>query len=263
MMHELKNYYYSDHSETISATHHQQQQCQITSNDGVPTTEQPEQSAEQNKRRASCNDSIENEPLNSTCIYFSPPDPQNRFMVQSLNVNIALFNFQRSILNNKWKLALEDSMHSAMTVHSILFLSMDQHNYNDISTFFNQTVYATIIQTIEGTYGIEKPRFPMDTITKVLNIIQDVSTKIISRNKGIMQLIDLDLPSQETRFAKSIIQLMGKLPHNPISNDINESELGSRYIDPFLCSLFMILTTACAYDGRMKSLWRPVTCLMR
>ncbi|CEI86994.1 hypothetical protein RMCBS344292_01416 [Rhizopus microsporus] len=114
-------------------------------------------------------------------------------MVQSLNVSIALFNFQRSILNNKWKLALEDSMHSAMTVHSILFLSMDQHNYNDISTFFNQIMYATIIQTIEGTYGIEKPRFPMDTITKVLNIIQDVSTKITSRDKGTMQLIDLDL----------------------------------------------------------------------
>lgn len=32
---------------------------------------------------------------------------------------------------------------------------------------------------------------------------------------------------------------MGKLPRNPIiSNDTNESELGSRYIDPFLCGLF-------------------------
>ncbi|ORE19832.1 hypothetical protein BCV71DRAFT_282187 [Rhizopus microsporus] len=104
--------------------------------------------------------------------------------------------------------------------------------------FFNQTMYATVIQTIEGTYGIKKPRIPMDTITKILNIIQDVSTKTISGDKGIMQLIDLDFPSQETRFVKSIIQLMGKLPCNPISSDINESELGSRYIDPFLCGLF-------------------------
>ncbi|KAG1170152.1 hypothetical protein G6F70_008231 [Rhizopus microsporus] len=99
-------------------------------------------------------------------------------------------------------------------------------------------MYATVIQTIEGTYGIKKPRIPMDTITKILNIIQDVSTKTISGDKGIMQLIDLDFPSQETRFVKSIIQLMGKLPCNPISSDINESELGSRYIDPFLCGLF-------------------------
>lgn len=67
----------------------------------------------------------------------------------------------------------------------------------------------------------------MDTITKMLNIIilQDVSTNTISRDKGIMQLIDFDLPSQETRFVKSIIQLMGKLHRNPISNDTNESEL--------------------------------------
>lgn len=53
-----------------------------------------------------------------------------------------------------------------------------------------------------------------------------------------MQLIDLDLSLQETRFVKSIIQLMGKLPRNPISDNANESELGSRYIDPFLCGLF-------------------------
>ncbi|KAI7860705.1 hypothetical protein BDC45DRAFT_422874, partial [Circinella umbellata] len=66
-----------------------------------------------------------------------------------------------------------------------------------------------------------------------LNIIQDVSTKVISRNKGIGQLIDLDLPLQETKFIKSIIHLMGKLPRNPMSDNTNEFELGSRYIDPF------------------------------
>lgn len=164
MIHELKNHYYLDHPETIPVTHHQQQQRQITnnddsmahrqgkattsddsaaehqeiitSNDGVPTAEQPEQSADQNKGRASCKDPIENELLNPACIYFPPPDPQNHFMVQSLDVSITLFNFQRSILNNKWKLTLEDHMHSAMAVHSILFLSMDQYNYDDISTFF-------------------------------------------------------------------------------------------------------------------------------
>lgn len=167
-IHELKSHYYSsDHPKTIPTTRHQQQRRQITnnddseahsqeiatasddseeahhqesttSNDGVPTTEQPEQSAEQNKRRASRNGSIENELLNQTCIYFPPPDPQNHFMIiiQSLNVSMALFNFQRSILNNKWKLTLEDHMHSAMAVHSILFLSIDQHSYNDISSTF-------------------------------------------------------------------------------------------------------------------------------
>lgn len=124
----------------------------ITSNDGVPTAEQPEQSAEQNKRRASRNDSIENKLLSSTCIYFPPPDPQNHFMIQSLDVSMALFNFQRSILNNKWKLTHEDHMHSAMAVHSILFLLIDdQHNYDNIFAFFNQTMYDTTIEAIKST----------------------------------------------------------------------------------------------------------------
>lgn len=103
---------------------------------------------------------------------------------------------------------------------------MDQHNYDDISTFFNRTAYAN---NIEGIYGIKKPRFPMDIVTNILNIIQDISAKVISRDKGIMQLIDLDLPSQETRLVRSVIQLTGKLLPNPVSNDSNESELGSRY----------------------------------
>ncbi|KAG2227030.1 hypothetical protein INT45_006437 [Circinella minor] len=77
------------------------------------------------------------------------------------------------------------------------------------------------------------------SIAKILNIIQDVSTEIISRDKGTIELIVLVFPSQqETRFVKSIIRLIGKLPRNPMSVDTNGSELGSRYIDPFLCGLF-------------------------
>ncbi|KAI8374145.1 uncharacterized protein BYT42DRAFT_547237 [Radiomyces spectabilis] len=129
-------------------------------------------------------------------------------------------------------------MHSAMAVHSILFLSVNQHSYDDISTFWNQSMYATVIRAIDGMYGIKKPRIPMNTILKVLSITQDVSTKIITRDKGIMQLIDLDLPSQEAKLIETVNQLMDKFSRNPISNEISESELGSRYIDPFLGGLF-------------------------
>ncbi|KAI8982159.1 hypothetical protein BDF20DRAFT_834804 [Mycotypha africana] len=155
------------------------------SNGGVPS-EQAE-SAEQNKRRAICSGSIENELLNPAAIHFPPPDSDNHFVVQSFDISIALFNFQRSILSNKWKLTLKDHMHSTMAVHSILFL------------------YAVYVITIEGTYGIKKPRFPIDTIIRILTIIQEVSTNIMSRHKGIMQLIDLDLPSKQARLVKSII----------------------------------------------------------
>ncbi|KAI9027591.1 hypothetical protein CLU79DRAFT_688512, partial [Phycomyces nitens] len=51
----------------------------------------------------------------------------------------------------------------------------------------------------------KNPRFPMDTITIILNIIQDVSTETPSCDKCIVQIIDLDLPPQEASFVKSII----------------------------------------------------------
>lgn len=80
-------------------------------------------------------------------------------------------------------------MDAAMAVHSILFLSMNQMIYLHFLT--NQTMYATIIQTIEDAYGIKKPRFLMDTITKILNIIQDVSTKTINLGKVSCNLLIL------------------------------------------------------------------------
>ncbi|SAM06319.1 hypothetical protein [Absidia glauca] len=79
-------------------------------------------------------------------------------------------------------------------------------------------IYNSLLDST-GTCGIKKPRLPMDTITKTLNIIQDVSTNTICRDEGIMQLIGLDLPPNETKFVKPIIKLMGKLPRNSISND--------------------------------------------
>lgn len=134
--------------------------------------------------------------------FFSPPDPQNHFMVQSLDVNITFFNFQRSILNNKWKLTLEDHMHSAMAVHSILFLSPDQHNYEDISPFFNQTMYAAIIQTIEGMYRFKKPRFPMNTITNILNTFKKFRQKPSVAIKASYNFLDLISQYKKSGWSK-------------------------------------------------------------
>ncbi|KAG1172823.1 hypothetical protein G6F46_003979 [Rhizopus delemar] len=95
--HELKIHYYSSHPETIPAMQHQRQrltgisddtmadrqettstgddseagqQESVISDDDTSTTEQPEENGKQNKRHISCNDSVENELLNPTCIFF-------------------------------------------------------------------------------------------------------------------------------------------------------------------------------------------------
>ena len=57
-----------------------------------------------------------------------------------------------------------------------------------------------------------------------------------------MPPIDPGLPSQEIRFAKSIIQLMCKLLPNTINSDTKESELVTRYTDHFYVVYLMTCT---------------------
>jgi hypothetical protein len=42
----------------------------------------------------------------------------------------------------------------------------------------------------------------------------------------------------ERKFANGLAELVKKLPRVPIEENVNESELNTRFVDPFLCGLF-------------------------
>ncbi|EIE88147.1 hypothetical protein RO3G_12858 [Rhizopus delemar RA 99-880] len=57
-------------------------------------------------------------------------------------------------------------------------------------------------------YDFKKPRMQMATISGLINIIQDLNIEAISRDKAIVKLLELDISSNERKFAKGIVGLI-------------------------------------------------------
>lgn len=72
----------------------------------------------------------------------------------------------------------------------------------------------------------------------MIDVIEDITQGGTSREDAIIRLLSLDLPMKENKFKNAIVELLRKLPRQCITDDTNESELITRYIDPFLCGLF-------------------------
>ncbi|KAG1056511.1 hypothetical protein G6F43_001610 [Rhizopus delemar] len=148
-------------------------------------------------------------------------------MAQKFDVTNALYELQCSILQHKWKISLEDHVHHAMVLNSILLLSPGQYSDN-LSPHFNEEGFRATINKIESMYDFKKPRMQMATISGLINIIQDLNIEAISRDKAIVKLLELDISSNERKFTKSIFGLIKNLTRTYIAEEVNESELVTR-----------------------------------
>jgi hypothetical protein len=68
-------------------------------------------------------------------------------------------------------------------------------------------------------------KLPTHTMTlrstlAALGIAQDLTMGVISRDKAIARLLDLDLPTNENKFKNCKIDLIRKLPPVPIAEDV-------------------------------------------
>ncbi|ORE05481.1 hypothetical protein BCV72DRAFT_331061 [Rhizopus microsporus var. microsporus] len=71
----------------------------------------------------------------------------------------------------------------------------------------------------------------------MLAIIDNLWTKTINREQAETSFKPLSLSSYEHKFVKALSALIIKLP--PVSiEDVNEFELCTRFVDPFLSGLF-------------------------
>ncbi|KAG1473866.1 hypothetical protein G6F56_000698 [Rhizopus delemar] len=166
-----------------------------------------------------------------------PPNDYEHFMTGNFDVTNALYLLQHSILQQKWKLSLEDHVHCAMATNYILLLTPNVFP-DELLPFFNKDNLSAIIDKIESTYDIKKYYIPTRIFTSIINIVQDLNIGTINRRKAISQLLELDFPANEHKFVQGIIGLIQKILCVTIAEDVNKSELGTRYIDPFLCGLF-------------------------
>ncbi|KAG0173873.1 hypothetical protein DFQ29_007687 [Apophysomyces sp. BC1021] len=156
---------------------------------------------------------------------FSPVDHDDHFVAQQFDVTNAIYEFQCSILRQKWKLSIEDHIHHAMAINSILLLSPNKYPDN-LSPHFCEASLKATINKIKSIYGLNSPRMQIETVTNMISIIQELDIEVISRSQAIVKLLELDL-----------CQMNANLPMAWLK-DLNESELNTRFVDPFLCGLF-------------------------
>ncbi|KAI8991908.1 hypothetical protein BDF20DRAFT_904303 [Mycotypha africana] len=228
---ELKTHFYANHPETLP------KQSQTISQEEPTTGQQQSHNNQDKPKKRHLSNALTTELLDPLCLSFPPLDHDDHLLVQKFDVTMAFHKLQLSLCQHKWKLSLENHIHLALAATHILLLSRNQYP-EDLSPYFNNHNLEATINEIETKYGIKKLQMSMETTTSMIGIAQALAMGIISRDKATAKFLDLDLPSNENKFKNCIIDLIRKLPPVPIAEDINELELSTRYVDPFLSGLF-------------------------
>ncbi|KAI9488877.1 hypothetical protein BDB00DRAFT_884674 [Zychaea mexicana] len=130
-----------------------------------------------------------------------------------------------SLKANKWKLSLEDNL--------LLILSS-----TSVKPHFDYDQWHMIDEYIQQAYGIKRQPIPLATTTQFSSILDRFINKQIGRDEAEISFKSLALPTMKKKIAKAISNLVSKLPLVTIEENVNEMELRSRFIDPFLAGLF-------------------------
>ncbi|ORY97578.1 hypothetical protein BCR43DRAFT_530658 [Syncephalastrum racemosum] len=77
-----------------------------------------------------------------------------------------------------------------------------------------------------------------DAVRTTSKLSDKVTRDDMDRRQAELPLKSLDLGKNESKFAKALANLLVKLPKFAIEEEANESELCTRYIEPFLAGLF-------------------------
>ncbi|KAG1038861.1 hypothetical protein G6F43_012620 [Rhizopus delemar] len=169
-------------------------------------------------------------------VSFEPPQG-DRLTVRDFDVSEALYQMQLSLKKYKYKLSLEDHLHVIMASASILLLT--PYKYPDeLKPFIQHDNWLATIKLIQNRYKINRLSMPVNTVANMLATIDQLITGNINRKGAVHAIDSLSLSAHESMFAAALCSLIRKLPPLAIEEDMNESELCSRFVDPFLSGLF-------------------------
>ncbi|KAI8370591.1 uncharacterized protein BYT42DRAFT_617132 [Radiomyces spectabilis] len=133
--------------------------------------------------------------------------PGKHLMAGKFDISEALYKMQSSIKQCKWKVSLEEHVHVVLAATSILLLTPNKY-LDKIKHFFDLKDWNTAISSVKMMYDIQPPPTP------------------------------LNMEGNAFKFVKGLSVLIMKLPRFPIVEDINETELCTRFVDPLLMGLF-------------------------
>ncbi|KAG0168491.1 hypothetical protein DFQ29_010133 [Apophysomyces sp. BC1021] len=159
-----------------------------------------------------------------------------QLMVNDFDVSEALYRMQLSLKKYKWKLSLEDHLHVILASASRLLLP--PHKYPDeLKPFIQYDGWLATVQLIQSRYKINQLPMPVNTVADMLAAIDKLLTGARNRKDVVKAIDSLSLSVHESMFAEVLRSLIRKLPPLPIEENVNESELCSRFVDPFLSGL--------------------------
>lgn len=176
------------------------------------------------------------EELSIEGIVFQAPG-SDRLFIDRFDLSQTFFNLQTSMKQKKWKLSLEQNVHFALAATSILLITPSKYP-EQLQQFFTEKEWAETSDRIQDLYGIKRKPMPVDTVSNMLCIIDNLMNKTINREEAVVSLMKLPLDEYEHKFSQALGGLILKLMRVPMDEDANETELCSRFIDPFLTGLF-------------------------
>ncbi|KAG0167271.1 hypothetical protein DFQ29_000540, partial [Apophysomyces sp. BC1021] len=210
--------------------------------------------------------------LVSMSLSFSPPDDNDRLLIHIFDATYAFYKLQQSLQIQKWKLSLED--HHALACTSILLLSPNKYP-DDLLPFFDVHNLTATIDHIKTIYNINKPPMPTETVMDIIKITQEILDGTATREMAAIKLLKFDPTVKNIyKFFKAIAELIKKLSRVSLTENSNEIEFCSRFVDPFLSGLFddpdqdIFLrwtneTTLQAKNEQSLLSWRPDLCIAR
>ncbi|KAG1446034.1 hypothetical protein G6F55_011713 [Rhizopus delemar] len=175
------------------------------------------------------------EELSIEGIVFQAPG-SDRLFIDRFDLSQTFFNLQTSMKQKKWKLSLEQNVHFALAATSILLITPSKYP-EQLQQFFTEKEWAETSDRIQDLYGIKRKPMPVDTVSNMLCIIDNLMNKTINREEAVVSLMKLPLDEYEHKFSQALGGLILKLMRVPMDEDANETELCSRFIDPFLTGL--------------------------
>lgn len=120
---------------------------------------------------------------------------------------------------------------------SVLLLSANRYP-EEVKPFFRQEDWNDTIGHVESLYDIKQQPIPITTVASILTVVDDLLSRNTNREQAEARLKSLPLSDHEHKFAKAISALIIKLSPMPMEENINEFELCTCFLDPFLSALF-------------------------
>lgn len=157
--------------------------------------------------------------------------------IDGFDVTDANYRMKLALKDHQWKLSLEDHLYQVLAATSVLLLT--PHTYpSEVQPYFTHEKWTAASNAIENIYKIQQQPLQIGTVASLLSIIDDLMRLKLDRDAAEIKLRTLKLPKNEKKFAKAVATFVNKLPSVPLDEDINECELCSGFIDPFLSGLF-------------------------